>query len=305
MAASGASAKGRATCSIQDPFTRAPQTTADPLDPTLLASFAVLRRAATAADQPPPINALAEQVIGLGRYDPANIRQLALRPGGRRVFLVPGFPIHIDVPPARCLARELRPRRPELVAQQLKRDREPIACVVATSPSAGANGSSTFGIAVGVGGDGFTSYGPLGCPRFRDTTRYENLTTSGLDGGEHTGILPDGIASLRVRFSHDATVLAPVVDNFYAYKGNTAARTRLLARLRRLTRRLEAHGTTSAQQRRLTRQLFELTTSAAARLTPTSIDLLAPDGQLIKTVTRPRLHGSGRPSRLVVPAPAG
>lgn len=306
-AASAASGKRGAGCSVHDPFGRAPQATTAPLDAAVLASYGVLRRAATAADRPPPINSLADQVIGLGRYDPAYIRQLTQRPGGRRVFLVPGFPVHVEIPPARCLPRELRARRPMLVAQQREREREPIACVVSMSARAGGFGSSTFGIAVGVGG--WTAYAPLGCPRFRDLTRYESLTTSGLEGLDHSGVLPDEIASLRVRFSRSPTVQVPVVENFYAYKGDPALRTRLLRQLRRLSQRVQSHRTSNTQRRRLTRELLARTRHAASVLSPIAVELLAADGRVIKTVKRPRLGVAGAPSELPVavarcPSPA-
>ena len=301
-AASGAAAKRGAGCSIPDPFGGGPQAATAALDAAVLASYGVLRRVATAADQPPPINSLADQVIGLGRYDPAYIRQLTQRPGGGRVFLVPGVPVHVEIPPARCLPRELRAKRPLLVAQQLKREREPIACVVSTSARAGEYGPSAFGIAVGVGG--WSSYAPLGCPRFRDVTRYESLTTSGLEGLQHSGVLPDEIAALRVRFSRSPAVQVPVVENFYAYKGDPALRSRLLRQLRHLTQRVESRRTSSAQRRRLTRELLALTRHAASVLTPTAVELLAADGRVIKTVKRPRLGVAGAPSELPVPAAA-
>ena len=108
-AAAPASAKSSAGCGFEEePFGRMPATTAEQLDQSVLASYAVLRRPAAAVDQPPPINSLAEQVdFALGRYNPAYLRQLTQRPGGRRFFLVPGFPIHVPIPPRRCLPPRL------------------------------------------------------------------------------------------------------------------------------------------------------------------------------------------------------
>lgn len=248
-------------------------TTAEQLDPSVLASYAVLRRPAAAIDQPPPINTLAEQVdFALGRYNPAYVRQLTRRPGGRRFFVVPGFPIHVQVPPRRCLPRELRARRPRLVEQQRERERQPIACVVTTS-SASRRGF----------------YGTTSCPRFRDVTKYENLATGVIGGVEQAGILPDEIATVRVHFSHAPTVQVPAVENFYLYKVDPARRHRLLRQLFRIEQRFErSHARTRAQRRRLRRELVAAARRVLRELSPTNIELIAADGHLVKDVKRPR-----------------
>lgn len=268
-------AKSSARCSSEDdPFGGVPATITDPFDPSVLASYAVLRRAATAADRPPAINSLAEQLgFALGRYNPTNLRQLTQRPGGRRFFVVPGFPVHVEIPPARCLPRKLRPQRPKLVEQQLRREREPIACLVTTSPSGRRNGR----------------FGGVGCPRFRDVTTYERLASNTVEALEHAGILPDGIAGVRAHFRDAPPVHVPVVENFYLYKVVRERRKILLGQLRRADRRRYAspRPRTRAQRRKLERRFAALNRRAVRELSPTHVELLAADGRVVKDVKRP------------------
>lgn len=300
-----AAAKGRASCSFEeDYFNRAPATIADPPEPSLLASYARLRRPATPRDQPPPINSLGDQLsFELGRYNPAYIRQLTERPGGRRFFLVPGFPVHVTIPPARCLPAKLRPKRPKLVVDQLERERQPIACVATISPSGrssrGMLGPS-FADYYGAGfGAGWTAYAPIsGCPRFRDVTKYENLSSGILFGTEQAGILPDGIAAVRAHFRHLPTVQVPVVENFYLYKVDPLQRKKLLHQLRlTITRLARSHAHTKAQRRTLERRYRAAQRRFVDELSPTNVELLAPDSHLVQNVRRsPKdLGGYGLP----------
>jgi len=283
-AAPAAVAKSTARCSFdaEDPSGGTPATITDPPAASVLASYAVLRRPPRAADQPPPINSLAEQVdFALGRYNPASIRQLTQRPGGRRFFLVPGLPVHVDIPPARCLPARLRPQRPRLVEQQRKREREPIACIVTSSS----------------GRDRRSSYGGDTCPRFRDVTTYEYLSDGVIGGFEDAGILPDGIATVRVHFKRAPIVQVPVVENFYLYKVDPARTKQLLKRLTRAARRLERspRPRTRAQRRTRLNRYFALTRRVIRELTPTHIELLAADGRIVKDVRRPKGADLGFP----------
>jgi hypothetical protein len=220
----------------------APVTIADPLDASLLARYAVLRRPATAVDLPPPINTLAEQIdFSLGRYNPAYIRQLAQRPGGRRFFLVPGLP--------RC-------------------DREPIACIVQLLPTRTTDASDA----------------PGSCPRFRDVTHYAYLASGVFDGNEQAGILPDGIASLRVHFKHAATLQVPVVANFYLYKADRARRRKFVRTVGRILVRL--YGPHRVRNKARRRKLERKFARAVVRYIPTNIELLATDGHVIQNVKR-------------------
>jgi len=110
------------------------------VDPSIAASFGVLRRASTAGDEPPPLNPLAEEVGDrLAGYYPG-VRQLFQFPGGRRFFLVVGLPRLLPIPPAQCLPSQLRSRRKQPVEDELKRAQEPLYCIVgvATLPVAGS-----------------------------------------------------------------------------------------------------------------------------------------------------------------------
>lgn len=244
----------------------------------MLARYAVLRRPVAAADQPPPINSLAMQVdFALGRYNPAFIRQLTQRPGGRAAFLVPGLPVQVDIPPARCLPARLRRQRPKLVERQRRRERQPIACIVTSSS----------------GSQRSPSHGGDNCPRFRDVTTYGYLADGVLDGVEDAGILPDGIATVRVHFQRAPVVQVPVVENFYLYKVDPVRRKQLLKPLTRAARRLERspRPRTRAQRRRLLRRYAALNRRAIQVLTPMHIELLAAGGQIVKNLRRPQGAG--------------
>lgn len=277
VAAPGAAAARTPRCSPDRAFGRAPTTIADPLDPALLAQYAILRRVGTAVDQPPPINSLGEQLdFGL-RYNPLYLRQLTQRPGGRRFFVAPGFPRAMPVPPTRCLPPSLRAQRPRLVEEELKREREPLACVVTYSP----NEPSV---------DSVISYGGESCPRFRDVTKYEYLTSGLLSGNEQAGILPDGIAAVRVHFQRAPTVQVAVAENFYLYRSDPARRRALFRRLHQLALRLYGpHSPRSrADRRKLRHAIATLTERALLEFTPTRVDLLAADGHVLKVAKRPK-----------------
>lgn len=299
--ASGVSAKPRTGCDIEDPFGGTPVAVGGALDPSLLASFAVLRRPAAAADQPPPVNSLAEQVVEIGRYDPAYIRQLGQRSGGRRMFLVPGYPRHVEIPPARCLPPSLRAQRRKLVQQQRQREREPIACVATTSPQASVSQSSSAAFGVG-----FYGYESESCPRFGDVTKYTYLAISPFGSAEHAGILPDAIAALQVHFTHAPTLQVPVTENYYFYKTDPAPRAKVARQTQRLFGRLSSRrrSRTKADRRRIERQLLALSQHAVSTLTPSSIELLAADGRVIKDVRRPKQPESRSGVTLAVPAPS-
>jgi hypothetical protein len=292
-------AKRGPSCTADVPFRVTPVTISDPLDPSLLGAYAVLRRPAGAVDQPPPINALADQTGTLGRYNPAFIRQVKQRPDGRRYFLVPGFPMQAKVPPARCLPRGLRAQRRKLVDAQRKRERQPVACLVATPPdNASGSASPGAGIAVGVGG---YAYGGDVCPPFAELTKYETLAIGPFGPAEHAGILPDGIALVRVHFHHAPTVQAAVSENFYLYKADPVRRAKLLRRLLALSRRAGGrHARTTAQRRTLARRLGALSGRAAAELRPSRIELVGADGRVIENVKR----AAGSTHALAVPSTA-
>src|SRR5205823_3506196 len=119
---------------------RAPAQLPGSVEPAIASGFGVLRRASNAGDQPPPLNPLAEEVgYRLAGYYPGQVRQLFSLPDGRRFFLVVGLPRVFAIPPARCLPRQLRSQRNQLVEEELKRAREPIYCIaaVAVVPAAG------------------------------------------------------------------------------------------------------------------------------------------------------------------------
>lgn len=249
----------------------------------MLGRYAVLRRAATAADQPPPINSLADQVdFALGRYNPGYLRQLTQRPGGRRFFVVPGLPPHMAIPPARCLPRALRPQRPKLVEQQARRERMPIACIVTVVPNASRIRSLGFD-------------GSEACPRFRDLMTFEHLSGGILETGEHAGILPDDVASVRVHFGDAPTVQVPVVENFYLYKVDPARRKRVLHQFGLLEKRFaeSSRHRTKAQRRKLERRFVALASRAIRQFTPTNVELLAADGRVLKDVKRTNVSDVG------------
>ena len=102
--------------SLVGPNFTSPTALTEPLGPRLTGMFAVLRRATGPDDELPPINPLGEDLsFELRSYYPAYIRRVAQDADGERYFVIPGFERALRIPPARCLPRELRRHRAQLV----------------------------------------------------------------------------------------------------------------------------------------------------------------------------------------------
>jgi hypothetical protein len=244
-----------------------PVTLPDPLDPAIVGNFAVLRRASGPQDQVPPVNSLAEQVgIYLSGYYPGFVRQLFQLPDGRRLFLISGLPRLIPVPATRCLARTLRPRRNQLVEQQVRRGTEPVYCLAV------------------IGGRPSSFSGEPGCRRFADVYTGANLLASDTSTSPVVELAPDGVASVRLSYRDGTTITAQVLESAYMFTPPQAPIRRANVTLERVVRVLApAKGPRPSRGRQ--RSALELVQRTLAALAPVQVQWLAADGRLLRTVT--------------------
>jgi hypothetical protein len=252
--------------------------------PAILAEFGVLRRAAQPGDAVPPLNPLGSQLgYELASYYPAAIRRVALLPGGAGVFLVLGFPRTFPIPAAHCLPPSLRAHRPQLVEQQHKRAAEPIYCV-------GDIGSQTGG------GPTFGSQ----CRTIADIDRGTGLEQTQAVHGPRVGIVPDGVARVRIAYQEGTTIEAAVSENAFVFAPPHREADRLIAFLRHPPKELRElrhhpHHHLSARERRHYRELFfREFTRKLRRVQPKQILWLNAAGQVVRTITPgTRAHGLG------------
>jgi hypothetical protein len=244
-----------------------PATLPDSLDPAIVGSFAVLRRAAGPQDQVPPLNSLAEQVgIYLSGYYPGYVRRVFQLPDGRRLILISGLPRVIPVPPAQCLARTLRPRRNQLVEQQLRRATEPVYCL---------------GV---IGGRPSSFSGEPGCRRFADVYTGANLLASDTSTSPVVELAPDGVASVRLSYRDGTTITAQVLENAYMFTPPQAPIRRANVTLERVVRVLApAKGHRPSRGRE--RSALKLVQRTLSALAPVQVQWLAADGRLLRIVT--------------------
>jgi hypothetical protein len=248
----------------------APQALAGPLEAGLLASYAVLRRAAVAADQPPQLNSLELQLgYELSAYYPAYTRQLLVSTDGRRFLLFVGLPRVPAVPPARCLPRRLRAQRPRLVAEQLQHAREVVFCIAAVGRSRGL-----------LGGAG------AGCLPFASVADGEEVIADGFSTRAVVELVPDGVATVRLHYRDGGVITAAVSEGAYAYLPPQGP-VRMLHNALRNAGPAHELGRThlgARERRSYENALSRLIRRARLAATPTAIEWLGGEGGLLRTI---------------------
>ena len=192
-AAGGGSAQARGpggACAVgRGPVSPTPSTAAPPAD--VLGRFGVLARPATIADQVPVLNTLGLDLAGaisLGSYDSGYIRFLATLPANRQLFLIPGSPAKLALPPPSCLPAKARGPLEQIMDDQAKLARGPVFCLAvigSRSASVGAP-SACFPFALEPNGYAIASVG-------QNTIGNPSRTLAGL--------VPDGVSSVALSFS--------------------------------------------------------------------------------------------------------
>jgi len=260
----------RVSCIFESPTSKLMQSSA-PLDPSVLEAYSVLRRPASPADLPPPINTLGPEFeLQLRSYNPMFTRLLSGTSPKRDFFLVPGFLRALTIAPARCLPPRLRRQRAAMVLRARRRARQPA-------------------FRIGEGSTRAQQYGFDSCHLFSEVASYAQFVSDG-SPGTGTAIVPDGVARVRFVMPNVPPRVVQVRDNFLTYGGG-ASQQRGLRRLDEIARRILSPRLSPAERRRRERMGREQSTKILRRLTPVRVDWLGPDGQVMRNFTPP--HGPG------------
>jgi hypothetical protein len=247
-------------------------------EPALLAAFAVLRRPAAAADRPPLLNSLSQELgFQLAGYFPAQLRQVLALADGRRFFTVVGMRRPFPVPPARCLPPELRRLRVQLVQEQSRIAREQALCVVESGSGTRRSGA------------------PPDCLSLGDIEQGRGLLSGIFSLGPTVGLVPDGVATVRVAFGDGTAASAAVTENAYLLSLPSSFVRHAVRLLHAAYRHLEERHTSRAERRRYAAQLD----SAIAFTVPSRIEWLSPGGGVVKLIKPPR-RGAGLRSRSIL-----
>jgi hypothetical protein len=252
--------------------TQFPVELAGALEPSVLSSYGVLRRAQRPSDLLPPVNSAATEVeSGLSGYYASEIRQVARLPNGQRFVLVPGLPRAIGVVDESCVPASLR----KVVEEQQKKAAEPRYCVVEV-PSRGPFS----------GGE---------CEPFADASQSPEIFGLSLFGvGQTVALLvPDGVASVRVTGPGKESVTSPVSENAYLYTP-TPHDVKLAAHVfHAVFTEHEPKHPTKAQRRRALHRFERALREVVTRTKPSKVEWLDATGKVLKTVRRPPGAGAG------------
>ncbi len=226
-----------------------------------LATFAVLRRAASQQDTPPAINTLGAALVSqLSTYDTGYVRQLMRTPDGTQFFLATGLPPAPPRLPAACLTK-LRGSEKREFRRALGSDtpatQQPVLCAVELR-SVGQTGGPACGTLAEIRG-GWAIGG-------NDSQR--SITTYGL--------VPDGVSTVVFEFNHASALSAQSTSNFFVLSFPPDRIKRVTDALRNVSLKPK-----SSDQQRLQEK------TALDAVTPTHILWLAGDGHAIAHFPRP------------------
>ncbi len=269
---------------------RTPVALGEGLDPGTIARFAVLRRAASPADQVPPVNPLASELsFELAGYYPTYLRQLAALPDGTRYMLIPGLRIASAVPPAPCLPPSLRRQRPKLVEEQAKRASAPSYCVAVLGPRLPVFSAQAH------------------CQSFSEVESGASLVEG--DGATQpiVDIVPDGVAALRIAYRDGTSATATVTENAFVFTPPQGPIRREMAAFKRLraVRVLEQGKHLSKRHsEELLRTIIRYIAQIETRLAPTKVQWLDGAGNVIRAF-KPRTGASVGLLSVAESAPVG
>lgn len=252
-----------------------------PLQASVLASFAIFRRAALRRDEPraeePAGDTLASQLYThyeLASYYPAYVRRLT-RFAGRRYFVVPGF-AQVNKARAECLGHALHLDRATLLQQQNRRAVESLYCLIEVPEERGASvGCEPFA--------GIDQSAPVfGASDFLRTPIVE--------------LVPDGVAAVRITYRERAPLVVAVRENAFAFTPPPPPSS-LGAALRRLQAQLVAS--------KFTEPTAVHWNEALLATDPTKIEWLNGAKRLLRTIEPPTRKNSEATSIGGTRAPIG
>ncbi len=236
---------------------------AGPLEPAGLGRFGVLRRAAAPADQLPPLNRIGSSLDSeLISYYPGYIRQLARLANGSRYFLIPGFKRAPTLPPARCLPKQLRHLRqpkPELVY-----------CIAGIGPTV-------------------RPLGGVSCQTLAEIEAGAGLAEPYLSSSLQVDLVPDGVATVRLRYRGGTVIAAPVSENAFAFTPPPGLIERAEAAFKRLERAFEDERThrhkrlTKRQRRHAVGVVIKALDRVISQLPPTRVQWLDAAGHVLRS----------------------
>jgi hypothetical protein len=247
-----------------------PNELVEPLAASVLANFAVLRRAALPSDQLPALNPAAQRLDDqLASYYPDAVRRVAALSDGSRFFVIPAREKATSIPPSRCLPKSLRSERPRLVEAQRKRAAEPVYCIVAVGSRAGSSE----------------------CVPFSEVDQSPRVFGSAFAGAPTVDLVPDGVASVRIDYRRVAPILARVNENAFVFTPPKALTRQLSNAFQKVlspvlhpgkTKRL-----TKAQKRHREKAAEKAFENALLKAEPTRVEWLDGSGALVRRIDRP------------------
>jgi hypothetical protein len=245
------------------PLPAPPRAASTALRASILSEFAIFRRGALRRDAPPIrtdiLSAELAKENELSTYYPGYLRQLGSF-DGRRYYVIPVFGRPEALPPANC--RPAAVRR-ELVKQRHQLLTEVFYCVIET--------------------DGGRLRSP-GCEAFGTIGEARAVFSSGVvpvASGPAVGLVPDGVASLRIAYRESTPIVVPVRENAFLFAPHPPSG-RVQAKVRRLEREEKRRLTRAAQRR------WELRWSSAITATePARVEWLNSMGEVLRTIRSP------------------
>jgi hypothetical protein len=264
----GALARSR----LLGPRPTSPRALSTSLQAGILSRFALFRRDAQESDEPLiQADSLASELAKdyeLSSYYPGYVRQLG-RHAGDRYFVIPGFGRPEALPPAHCRPAALRR---ELVEQRRRRLSEVVYCVIETG-----------------GGD---SHSP-GCEPFAEIHEGRPIFESGVaivSREPVVGLVPDGLASLRIAYRETAPIVVRVSSNAFLFASPSPS-ARVQAKLSQLEH--EDHKRLSTTQQLSWTLRWNRTVAEAE---PTKVEWLDSSGGLIRLIHPPAAQNSSSTS---------
>jgi hypothetical protein len=242
---------------------RLPAASSEPFDPAITAMFAVLRRPSLPQDLLAPINPLGEDLsYQLRSYFPGEIRLLEADAEGDHYFLVPGFERGFPVPPARCLPKSLRRRHAQLVAEQRRREVDPVYCIEDVGPRR-------------------PRYVVASCQPFSAIQSGERLVATAASRSEVIELAPDGVAGVRLLYRGGSVINAAVTSNSYRFTPPQRLVKAVAVEISHLVARTPHPS--ERQRVALERSFFKRAERLAARLIPESVLWLDAAGNTIRS----------------------
>lgn len=263
-AASGTRVSAR--CGVKQP-SPPPVAVPQPPLPSVLAQFAVLRRPAAPADQPPAI-VLGDLGGVLDMYNADYVRQLTFPGATQPVYLVPGYlnqdscsgPVQVE-----------RLQISQLLGSGHASATTPVFCLVQITGSA-----SVFSCQLFVSIDAGATASLLG------PADASKITAVG-------GLVPDGVSAVQIGYPVNPSVTTPATNNFFMGEAPPPppALLKLSAKILSAAKRKHHGKLTAADLRRLERIGSQIYTDT----TPSRLQWLGASGQVVRSLTPSPLYG--------------